>query len=392
MELNEEFFAFINEHLYAYTDRLLFSASRYHSVDVAKAVEQILIRRRLKTKLPAWTAHEKLFFPSRIAAEQCSSDITAKYKQSLIKGATLCDLTGGMGVDAYYFSQCVERVTYVERNTDYAEAAARNFEILGATNIQVLNADATEIAPRIEAVTFYIDPARRSAANKRLFALHDCEPDVLQMKAALLNKGARVIIKVSPMADIEETLRLLPETCEVHIISVGNECKELLFVLENAAVGDVNVFTINYTSAGDVQQFRFHWNEEKTAQADYASEINKYLYEPNASVMKSGAFKLAAARYSLKKLHRHSHLYTSSELTDNFAGRIFSVEEVLPFSKQTLKTLSDRYPQANITCRNFPLTTDTLRQRMHIKDGGNVYIFATTFASDTKVIIVARRG
>ena len=227
--------SFIRSHMPEEAEKLLLAASRYPEIDVPFAVEQLLARRQVREKLPSWHANEDVVYPSRLAAEQCSSEATARYKQALARGGSCCDLTGGLGVDAFYFAQRVAEVTYVERFAAYCEAAAHNFAVLGAGNIRVVQGDARELAGKVEADTFYIDPARRREGNRRVFALTDCEPDVLQLKAALLGKAKRVVVKISPMADIGETLRLLPETREVHVLAVRNECKELLFVLEGAS-------------------------------------------------------------------------------------------------------------------------------------------------------------
>lgn len=385
---------FIKSHLSDNTDKLLLNAARYPEIDIPFAVNQILARRQVKDKLPQWYANDELVYPSRLSAEQCSSEMTAVYKQGLVAGSSVCDLTGGLGVDSFYFSQKAKEVIYVERLPDYCKAAEANFKVLKANNIRVVNGDARNIAGRAPCETFYIDPARRADGNKRVFALTDCEPDVLQLKPLLLENGQRVIIKISPMADIDETLRLLPETVEVHILSVRNECKELLFVLEDIPFKnrkEVSIHTINYETGGDVQQFTFKPTEEKEAALQTAGCIKKYLYEPNVSVLKSGAFKLTALRFGLEKLHRHSHLYTSDEACPVFPGRKFTTGDVFEFSGKLLKQLHKAIPQANITTRNFNLSVEELRKRTGIKEGGDIYLLATTTANDRQFLIACRK-
>ena len=396
MQLTPELKSFIRTHASDDTDRLLLTASRFPGIDIPFAVDQIMARRQIKEKLPTWFANEDLIYPSRLSTEQCSSEQTALYKQQLLKGESFCDLTGGLGVDSYYFAQKASRAIFVERFPEYCQAAMHNFASLKANHIQVMNSDARDIIDSVQADTFYIDPARRSDCNKRLFALTDCEPDILQLKPILLDKAQRVIVKISPMADVEETLRLLPETVEVHILAVKNECKELLFILEDPFADTrktaLKIHVANIVNSSHRQEFIFEPEEEKEAVADTTDTVGKFLYEPHAALLKSGAFKLAALRYNLKKLHRHSHLYTADELCTDFPGRIFEVDETMEFSGKLLKDLSKSIPKANLTTRNFPLSVADLRKRSKIKDGGEVYLFATTLANEKKVIVQAHKN
>ncbi len=233
MQMTPALKRFIRDHAAEDTAKLLLASSRYPGIDVPFAVEQILARRQIRDKLPEWYANDDLVYPSRLAAEQCSSEPTARYKQRLLLGTACCDLTGGLGVDSYYFSRRPgTAVTYIERHPLYCEAARHNFAALRAPGIRILNADARNLLRDLRTDTCYADPARRADSNRRVFALADCEPDILQLKPLLLENARRLIVKISPMADIGETLRLLPETREVHVISARNECKELLFLLE----------------------------------------------------------------------------------------------------------------------------------------------------------------
>lgn len=384
---------FIQEHLNGKTDKLLLNASRYPGIDVPYAVSQILARRQIKDKLPSWYTNDSLIYPSRLSAEQCSSEITASYKQRLIVGNTVCDLTGGLGVDSYYFARKAAKVIYIERFPEYCTAATSNFRTLGINNIQILNADVKELLSELSADTFYIDPARRAEGNKRVFALTDCEPDILQLKPVLLEHAQRLIVKISPMADIDETLRLLPETTEVHILSIKNECKELLFVLENRQhQPKAMIHAVNYETNGNSQIFTFTTDEEKAAELHTANTIKKYLYEPNAALLKSGAFKLTATRFNLEKLHRHSHLYTSDNACPDFPGRKFIVDNLFEFSGKLLKQLHKTIPQANITTRNFNLSVAELRKRSGIQEGGDIYLLATTLDNEKHVFIMCRKA
>lgn len=390
MDLSPELKTFIHDHLQEDTDRLLLTASRYPGIDIPFAIRQILCRRQIREKLPSWFACEDLIYPSRLSAEQCSSEPTARYKQKLLKGESFCDLTGGLGVDSHFFAQSAPHALYIERFPDYCEAARHNFAALGTPHIRVLQADVRTIIGELAADTFYVDPARRNPDNKRTFALADCEPDILQIKDHLLTASRRLIVKISPMADLEQTLRLLPETNEIHIVAVKNECKELLFVLEPEArqeEGEARIYAINLRPGLPPQEFSFQLREEKDSPLAPTGNIGGYLYEPHAALLKSGAFKLTAHRYGLQKLHRHSHLYTSSAYVAGFPGRSFAVDEVHEYAGKQLKQLGRQFAHANITARNFPQSVADIRKRTGIKEGGDIYFFATTLANEQKVLI-----
>lgn len=394
MKLSENSVTFIDEHLQDDISRLLLDAKRYPDMDIPFLAEQIVARRKVVDKLPGWSACKAIVYPSRLAAEQCSSELTARYKQRLIgEDVHLCDLTGGLGVDSYYFSLKAKSVTYIERFEQYAEAARDNFSLLGAANITVIAGNGVELAAGIPGVdVFYLDPARRGEGNKRMFALADCEPDLTALLPMLLQSAPKVIAKISPMADISHTLGMLPEATSVHVLSVRNECKELLFVLErDRAHNDVELFCVNLNPNGEEEMFVFTPEVERNTKAAYADAVGGYLYEPNASLLKAGAFKVLTEAFPVAKLHKSSHLYTSDQPVYGFPGRKFRVVEVLPFSSGMAKRLANDMPQANITVRNFPLTADALRAKTKIKDGGDVYLFATTLANEDKVLIKAKK-
>lgn len=395
MRINQETMDFVQQHIQSDTTRLLLQASRYPEIDMPFAVEQILARRQIKEKLPAWYANKGLVFPSKIAAEQCSSELTGLYKQRLVKESDhLCDLTGGLGIDSYFYSLKTRKVTYIERFESYVEAARSNFAHLGAENITVMNGQGEDLAKEIKDVdVFYLDPARRGDGNKRVFALTDCEPDLTVLRSVLLNLAPVIIAKLSPMADISHTLALLPETVRVHVVSVKNECKELLFVLDRTPIdpSSVSITCVNLLSADQSQEFTFTLDEERNVQPVYAHEAGQFLYEPHASILKAGAYKMISSRYEVKKLHVNSHLYTSDTLRTDFPGRLFEIDEVIPFTSAVSKKIAKNIPQANITVRNFPLTVDALRSKTKIKEGGDTYLFATTLASGDKVLIRGRK-
>lgn len=389
MKMTEQLRNFIHTHQGYDVNKLLLSAARYQEIDMPFAIEQLVSRRQIKDKLPSWYANEALLFPAKIAAEQCSSELTARYKQRLVNPTErLCDLTGGLGIDSFYFSRQAKEVLYLERYETYCEAAQYNFKILKADNITVKQADATIYLDQIEDMdVFYIDPARRGEGDKRVYALQECEPDLIQLGPLLLQKSPRIIAKISPMADIQYTLSLLPQTTCVHILSVKNECKELLFELERGGELVEPVITCVNIIADEIDLFTFTFPEERNAFTPMATRIGNYLYESNASLLKAGAFKCVAQRLDINKLHVSSHLYTSDNLIDTFPGRKFVVQEVWPFTGKLCKTLSKAIPRANITVRNFPLSVDELRKRTKITDGGDVYLFATTDSNGDKLLV-----
>ena len=396
MKMTETLLNFIRDHAEDDLSTLLLSASRYKDIDIKMAVGQIKARSRIKDKLPSWYNRDRLLFPSTLATEQCSSEITALYKQRFIqRGDCICDLTGGLGVDSYFFSQKAKSVIYVEKDKDYCEAARYNMGILGASGISVINAEATEVITnndsRIsEANIFYIDPDRRGKGNKRMFAIADCEPDLTKIWPHILEKQCKIIVKLSPMLDITQVLTQLTGVSEVHVISVRNECKELIVVSYNKNP-DTQIFCINYTSDGEEQLFRFIFQDEHSATVRPAAKVGRYLYEPNSSILKAGAYKSVACHFGVEKLHVSSHLYTSNNLISSFPGRIFEATEIIPFGSRTCKTLSTEIPKANISVRNFPLSAEEFRKRTQITDGGNVYLFATTMSENSKILIKCRK-
>ena len=394
MNLTAEEKQFIRDHASDDANRLLLGAKKYPQLDVPFLVDQILSRRQIREKLPSWYANEELVFPAKIAAEQCSSERTALYKQRLVYSSDkLCDLTGGLGIDSYFFSRKVRQLTYVERFPVYCEAARHNFQALGADNITVQNENSVDIVSDLPEVdVFYLDPARRGEGNKRVFALSDCEPDLSRLLPLLLQKAPRVIAKLSPMADLQQTESLLPGTVAIHVLSVRNECKELLFdIRREATVPNSPVYCVDFTATGTEHSFTFTAEEERNAPLALATQVSTYLYEPNASILKAGAFKSVAQQYGLEKLHVSSHLNTSDTSVAGFPGRTFRVEKVLPFSNKVCKSITQEILQANITVRNFPMSVDDLRKKTKIQEGGDVYLFATTLSDGGKVLVVCRK-
>ncbi len=373
-------------------NRLLLNASKYPTIDVVWAVSQIEARRRMQTKLPSWCAEKQLRFPVRLSLEQCSSERTALYKSELCSGNTLADLTGGFGVDCFYMGQAFRKVFYVEHNAKLCALARHNFSVLDFTVAEIFETDAEAFLNTVDFVDMvYIDPARRDVFGRKMVALTDCMPDITSMRTLLKQKSQRVLLKLSPMIDIASVLRQFPETNEVHIVAVDGECKELLFLIKWGERQEVRFVAVDLQKQSRRHSFTFLPAEEQNALCEYAEEIGLFLYEPNAAVLKSGAFRLVAQRFGLKKLHPNTHLYTSDILKDGFPGRIFEVATYGNFSKKSLNRMLEGVKQANLSVRNFPETVDSLSKRLKLKDGGNDYLFACTIFNNEKVLIKCKR-
>lgn len=391
MNWSPEIKTFIVEHFEDNTDRLLLSAHRFPEIDVPFAVDQILSRRQLRNKLPQWYENFDLIMGGRIPAEQCSSELTARYKRDLVKGDTLCDLTGGMGVDLYYMSRGLSKAVYTEWQKELCEAASHNFRALGASNIEVREGDGRQL-PLPDVDTIYLDPARRATDGSRVYDLADCEPNVVEWQDELLSHCQRLVVKMSPMADIARVVRLLPSVVELHIVSVKGECKEVLAVCEahDAAAG-IMVHCVDFKSTETIR-YSYNLADEASAESVFATSVGKYLYEPDVSVLKAGAYKSLCSAFGVRKLDVNSHLYTSDTLVSNFPGRTFELDATLDFSSKTLKSLKKSIPQANITARNFAMTADQLRSRSGIMDGGDVYLFASALKGAGNILMKCHKA
>jgi 16S rRNA G966 N2-methylase RsmD len=386
--MNQETKQFVLANQDADIHLLSLHSARFPFVDMSLAIRQINGKQKIKTKIPSFFENNDLLYPVQISLEQTSSESTAKYKSSLCEGNTLVDLTGGFGTDCYFLSKKFKQIKYVELDAELCKLAKHNFKVLGQNNIEVVNNNSEKFLAKMEKVDWiYIDPARRNKSGKKMFFLSDCEPDVSSLSTLLLEKASNVMIKLSPMLDITAAVRDLPNTSEIHIISVENECKEILLILNENIDNQKKIKTLNIRKSNDNQIFDFNSNDEANATAAFTSIIEKYLYEPNASIMKSGAFKLIGEKFGMSKLHNNTHLYTSTNLIVEFPGRVFEVQRVWNNSKKELIALTQTVPNANISIRNYPITVEEFRNKMKIKDGGDVYLIATTLANDKKVII-----
>jgi 16S rRNA G966 N2-methylase RsmD len=364
-------------------------ALRYSGEDMPFLLAQIAGRQTAKQKIPSWYGIDEILYPVHLSLEQASSEMTARYKASLAPEgkARLVDLTGGMGVDFSFLAPRFGRAVYLEQNEELCALAAHNFGLLELKNATVIQGKSEEYVSHMErADLVYLDPARRDEGGRKVFRIGDCTPDLTRLKEGLLEKADRIMIKYSPMLDISLALKTLGDVREVHVVSVENECKELLFVLSKEG-GECICQTVNLLRGGERVAFGFTPAEE-AQEAVLAPEPGRFLYEPNASVLKAGAFNAVANRYGVKKLHRHSHLYTSDSRVADFPGRTFEVDSCFVPNKKNLRVFLSETKKANIAVRNFPMSVAEIRKRSGLKEGGDCYLFATTLADGRKVWII----
>ena len=378
---------FIEEHLHDDVHELALKYSNAE-VDMALALRQIEARQLLQKKVPSWSDNPDLLFPAHLSVEQCSSEATAQYKASLLHGDTFADLTGGLGVDCFFISQGFKKTDYVEVNSELCRIADHNFKTLGS-EIQVHNsATETYLSQEKPIDVIYLDPARRDQHGRKTVSISDCSPNVIELQDLMLQKAKKAMVKLSPMLDISKALEELRHVSEVHVVAVANECKELLFILEQGFEGTPIIACVNLQT--EQPQIRFSQDEERHCEESTTKAIHHFLYEPNTALMKAGCFNLLAKRFGVQQLQRNSHLYTSEQLVKDFPGRIFTVEGWAPYNKKTKQTLLADVDKASIATRNFPLSVAELRKTLKIADGDTVYLFATTVGSE-KVIIKTRK-
>ena len=429
---------FIRQHQDEDVRQLAFLGSKYPEVDMPFALDQIRGRKMARVKLPRWASLEGIIYPPHISMEQCSSESTALYKAELAarllglpassSGTEMkaeneiefVDLTGGFGVDfSYIAARLGVKSMYVERQAHLCEAAKENFGRLGLKNAIVKNGDGIEILhsfhpkkddaasdddslgitydqPRSLLKTnlglkiIFIDPARRDDAGNKVVSLKDCTPDVTVLQEEMISKADYVIIKLSPMLDWHRAISELSHVREVHIISVNNECKELLLVLSARNMGgNLRIYCVN-----DAQSFVCDELDMESSQVKIAPstlEEMQYLYEPNASLMKAGCFGVLSGRYDARMLSKNSHLFVSQAPIEAFPGRSFRIIAVSSFNKKELKRHLSGITKANIATRNFPLSVAELRKRLKLKDGGETYIFATTLSDESHVLVITEK-
>ena len=364
----------------------MLKASLYPEWDMKAIAQQLVGKQIAKKKLPTWFDNNEVLYPVRLSMEQCSSELTAKYKTTIINSGRGIDLTGGFGVDSIFISKQSESLIYCERDKDLALLVNHNFKVLKQDNCKVYIGDGIEYLKNLKKIDWiFVDPSRRKK-NQKIYRLEDCEPNVIELLGLFFDKTEHVLIKTSPLLDIQQTLNDLKYIKEVHVISVNNDCKEVLYLLEKDFIGETQIYCVNLKKEHK-EEFRFTLSEEREALSLYSEPI-EYIYEANAAIMKAGAFKSIASKHGLYKLHKHSHLYTSKKFISEFPGRSFKIKEVLNPNKKSLTKLPKK---ANLACRNYPHKVDVLKKKLKLNDGGNDYIFATTLKGEQFKLIVCEK-
>lgn len=392
-EISPETSCFICKNRHKDVRQLALQASKYPDVNMAEAVVQIAGWQIAEKKIPLWAQTEGVRYPQHLSMEQCSSEVTARYKASLVKGDSFADLTAGLGVDFSFIARNFNQADYVERQEVLCELAQHNFPLLGLNHVRIHQADGTEFLKTMKPVDcLFLDPARRDSNGGKTVLIADCEPDVCALEDLLVERAHTVMIKLSPMLDMASALNELKYVSEIHIVAVNNECKELIIILDKGEIEGKCIDNEIVISCEQVvnnfvhQHLDFTISEEKKAVCTLAEKVESYLYEPGAALLKAGAYRILSERYGVKKLHANSHLYTSDVEVD-FPGRCFRVLAVSGFGKKELKSFLQGVEKANLTVRNFPSTVVELRKKLKLKEGGDVYLFATTLANGDKVLI-----
>lgn len=361
-------------------------------IDLRFCLQQIEGMQVAMKKLPAWANAEGILFPPKISLEQCSSEQTALYKQQLVerllpmKREKMADLTGGFGIDFSYLARLFDEAHYVERDKHLCEIAQHNLPLLGLEQATVHCATGEEFLDGMgDFDIIYLDPSRRDAYGRKVAALNDCSPDVEAIHDKLLNHAPIVLVKLSPMLDIQDALRRLPNISEVHVVSSCGECKEVLLVLRRER-HDVIFHCVNLSAKEETFSTSI-----RDAEPAIATHLERFLYEPNASILKAGVQNSLCQKYAVRKLHPFSHLFISADFIEYFPGRSFEVEDACSFAKKDLKRMLGDITQCNLTVRNFPSTVAALRNRLRLHEGGDTYLFATTLYDGSHALIRCKK-
>lgn len=368
-------------------------------VNLVWCLQQIEGWQLAQKKLPRWAANEeKLWYPPRLSMEQCSSESTALYKRQLVERLigeedreSMIDLTGGFGIDFSYLASSFHKATYVEFQEQLCDIARHNFPLLGLPHVGILQQDCGTLALSERYSLVFMDPARRDVAGRKTVAIKDCTPDVVEMQDYLLAHTRYLIIKLSPMLDIAQALRELKHVTEVHVVSVRGECKELLLVLCPDVNSSPHYYCINLESDDIVLHCDEMERRNPPSILHDGSISGKYLFEPNASILKAGCQDLLCARYGVSKIHPCSNLYVGEQHIPEFPGREFLIDDFCDFGKGAMKKMLQGIDKANLTIRNFPTSVAELRKKLKLKEGGDIYLFATTLYDGTHVILKCRK-
>ena len=427
MNINEKTWSFIREHADEDVRKVALQGTKDPDVDLQVALQQIAGRQTARKKLPSWAAVEGIVYPPHLNMEQCSSELTARYKAKIVgEDDNMADLTGGFGIDFYWMAKAIsqhltpntQHPIYIEQNEQLCEIARQNFALLGL-NCTVCCCDATTYLTKMPHTDLvFLDPARRNEHGGRTYGIADCTPNVLELLPLLMEKTERVLLKLSPMLDWRKAVDDLqppssithhpspiprhpsPHISAVHIVSVNNECKELLIEIRKDFVGELQLVCVNLLPNGERQLFvspnTYHPSSNTY---HYSVLISHFLYEPNASIMKAGCFAELEQCYPVRQVAPNSHLFLTTDKLDNFPGRGFQILAISSMNKQEVKGAFTKIinqkltsmESANITVRNFPLSAEQLRKKLKLKDGGNIYIFATTLQDGEHKLFICRK-
>ena len=376
---------YIKKHAEGDVRQLALQGTKDPEVDLTFALEQIAGRQKAKTKLPSWAETEGIIYPPHLSMEQCSSEQTARYKASIVGDrALVVDLTAGFGVDLAFISQGFKRAVHVERQPQLCAISSQNYQLLGLNHIEVVCGDGIDYLHQLgHADLIFMDPARRDEHGGRTYGIADCTPNVLELRDELLEKADRVMLKLSPMLYWRKAVEDLGNVSEVHIVSVDNECKELLLIMEKEEK-PLKVICVNNGSIFEVKG-------ESQRGISYSEGERRYLFEPNASVMKAGCFDELQSRFPVVQLDKNSHLFVADKDIDDFPGRRFIIERTTSMNKRDLKAALEGISKANVTVRNFPISVAELRKRLKLKEGGEVFIFATTVEGNSHQLFICRK-
>lgn len=385
--LHKEVQEFLEENYSEDISRIVFKGSPFSEVSEQELAVQLKGKKKAEKKLPTWFKTRGIIYPPTLNLEQTSSETTATYKASLVEGNSIVDVTGGFGIDSYFFSKHFQKVIHCELNEELSRIAAHNFQVLGAENIKTVVGNGIDfIKSSTEGFDcIFIDPSRRDDAGGRVFHLSDCLPNVPEHLDLLLKKSGSILVKTSPLLDLTAGIRELKKVDEIHIIAVENEVKELLWIIRQKPSKDLKVKTVNFRKKGD-QVYEGFLDQESVT---HFSTPLSYLYEPNAALMKSGLFEPLGKDFDLFKLHQNTHLFTSEELKE-FPGRRFRILEVIPYKKKRIRSAL-KIEKAHIATRNFPESVATLRKQLKLKDGGEHYLFFTTSVNEEKLMLICEK-
>lgn len=371
--------------------QLALSAKKHPNIPIQAAAAQVQALQKIRHKIPSWY-RAGMEFPLSLSLEQASSERTALFKAGLFSGKTMVDLTGGLGVDAFFFAQRFESFTYVEQNAELLAATQHNFGQLGTKNVRFVHDTAEHFLENTSDAfdLIYLDPARRDERKGKVFLLGDCSPDVLKIKDLLLKKAKKILVKTAPMLDLRLAAEQLGAVSKIWVIAADGDCREVLYLMESDApsANEIPIEAVNLSDEGP-KSFAFSWGEELRATADFSSP-QQFLYEPNPAIMKAGAFKSFAKRFGLGKLHPNTHLFTAASFSPGLPARSFAIEHICKYDRKAIQSLIPN-GKANIACRNFPDNPEQVRRKLGLADGGEVYLFAATISDQSKVLMVCRK-